>query len=943
MEIEEMKMEERMEMVMGTEEDMAITLNMETVFRISNCPEKYQVKYATYTLLNSGLTWWNSHKKMIGIEAAYAMKWMELIKLMIEVNWCYCVLEWSQMRRTRWRDSLEVYLTIRITNNLMDQKLKGYARSAKNKRRLGNNLRDNHGQQLVFKRQTVRGQNVARSYTAGNNEKKGDYTVAVTPNTQRASVENQPGIVYYECGRPGHFRKDCPKLRNQNRGNKTGNKNENKTGNQTGCNEVTTKAYAIGGGGANPDSNVVTNTSYAVELVDGRISETNVVLRGCTLGLLGHPFDIDLMPVELGSFNVIIGMDWLAKYHAVIVCDKKVIRIPYGDEVLIIRGDDCDGESRSKLNIISCTKTQKYIEKGCQVYLAQFTSKKTKDKSKEKQLKDVPILSKVHFLGHVIDMKGIHVDPAKIESIEDWASPKTPTGIRQFLGLDGYYRRFIKGLGAVLMEKEKVIASASRQLKVHEKNYTTPDLELGKANVVADALSRKERSNPLRVRALVMTIVLNLPKQILSAQSEARKEENFINKDLHEIATYVSKCLTCAKVKIEYQKPSEDDTLEKLTRQYLKEVVPKHGVLVSIIFDRDGKFTSHFWKSLNKALGTVAYRLELLKQLSRVHSTFHVSNLKKCMSNEPLAIPLDEIQVDDKLHFIEEPRVARQRITQSFSPDPEISFPPLEEETSPGNKSQMVPATAPLIGFSGKIIWPIGQLSLLLKIGDKEHSTSAWMNFVVVRSLSPYNGIIERPGVRKIQAVPSTAHGMLKFPLTRGVLTLRSSKIIPIKCAAVSGPEGQPPAAHQAIEERIKVAINPYYPEQTIMIGSTITEEGRNKLCNLLQRNLDVFAWKPADMTGVPRHVAEYRLNIREGCPSVRQKRRSQEADRNQAIHEEVENLVDAGIMKEVHYHSWLSNPVMVKKHDDSWRMCVDFKDLNKACPKDGYPQWKID
>nr|GFC93626.1 reverse transcriptase domain-containing protein [Tanacetum cinerariifolium] len=96
------------------------------------------------------------------------------------------------------------------------------------------------------------------------------------------------------------------------------------------------------------------NTSYAIELADGRISETNIVLRGCTLGLLGHPFDIDLMPVELGSFDVIIGMDWLAKYHALIVCDEKVIRIPYGNEVLIIRGDNCNG--RSKLNIISCTK-----------------------------------------------------------------------------------------------------------------------------------------------------------------------------------------------------------------------------------------------------------------------------------------------------------------------------------------------------------------------------------------------------------------------------------------------------------------------------------------------------------------------------------------------------------------------------------------------------------
>ncbi|GKA26691.1 putative reverse transcriptase domain-containing protein [Tanacetum coccineum] len=201
-------------------------------------------------------------------------------------------------------------------------------------------------------------------------------------------------------------------------------------------------------------------------------------------------------------------------------------------------------------------------------------------------------IPKVQFLGHVIDCQGIYVDPAKIKSIKDWASPKTPTEICQFLGLAGYYRRFIEGflkiakpmtkltqkkvafewddkqeaafqtlkrLGAVLMQNEKVIAYESRQLKIHEKNYTTHDLEIGavvsdtwarrwlellsdydceihyhsgKANVVADALSRKERIKPLRVQALVMTIGMNLPKQILEAQIEAQKPENIKNEDV---------------------------------------------------------------------------------------------------------------------------------------------------------------------------------------------------------------------------------------------------------------------------------------------------------------------------------------------------------------------------------------------------------------------------
>ncbi|GJS41648.1 reverse transcriptase domain-containing protein [Tanacetum coccineum] len=254
--------------------------------------------------------------------------------------------------------------------------------------------------------------------------------------------------------------------------------------------------------------------------------------------------------------------------------------------------------------------------------------------------------------------------------------------------------------------------------------------------------------------------------------------------------------------------------------------------------------------------GKLSYVIKELKQNSGKDQP--KINKKEEASNKDKALAILMIQPWQ--------RVAKQRITQSFSPDPKISFFALGEEE----------------GTEGPMI---------IEAEIRGH-------FIHRISSSPYNGIIGRPGVRKIQAVPSTAHGMLKFPVAGGILTLKSNRIIPIECAAVSRPERQPPAAHQAIEERIKVAINPDYPKQTIMIGSTLTEEGQNKLCDLLQRNLDVFAWKPADMTGVPRHIAEHRLNIREGCPPVRQKRRGQAADRKQAIQEEVEKLIDAGRAK---------------------------------------------
>ncbi|GKD10119.1 hypothetical protein Tco_1189804, partial [Tanacetum coccineum] len=246
----------------------------------------------------------------------------------------------------------------------------------------------------------------------------------------------------------------------------------------------------------------------------------------------------------------------------------------------------------------------------------------------------------------------------------------------------------------------------------------------------------------------------------------------------------------------------------------------------------------------------------------------------------------------------------------------------------------MVPTTTPLLGFSGEISWPLGQISLMVTLGDEEHSENSLMNFMVVRSPSLYNGIIGRPGLRKIQAVPSTAHEMLKFPVKGVIVTIRSKTIIPAECRMVTKAHDVCPPKEPAVTDGVKVAIHREYPDQTVMIGGSLSEKGRMELCNLLKENLDVFAWKPADMTGVPCFIAEHRLNIREGCQPIRQKRRGQTPDRNKAIQEEVAKLVEAEIMREVHYHDWISNPVMVKKHDGSWRICVDFTDLNKSCPK---------
>ncbi|GJS43731.1 putative reverse transcriptase domain-containing protein [Tanacetum coccineum] len=723
-------------------------------------------------------------------------------------------------------------------------------------------------------------------------------------------------VTCFNCNEKGHRKRDCPKLKKNGQG-----------GNNRGA------VYKLGAVDAQQDPKVVTgtfllnnryatalfdsgsdksfvstnfstliniepvklDTCYEVELANGKVVSTNNMLIGCTLNLLSHSFPIDLMVIELRSFDVIIGMDWLSRYDAAILCGEKKVRIPLEGTTLVIEGD----RNNSRLKIVSCIKAsssnQARIEgeaiRRCSCYpifsRAPFGMKELSKQLQElsdavgssgiireeegwigssvyskidlrsgyHQLRireeDIPIttfrtryghyefqvmpfgltnapavfmdlmncmckpyldkfvivliddiliysknkeehgehlkttlnllrskklyakfskcdfwIDSVQFLGHVIDSSGVHVDRAKIEAIKNWVAPTTPTEVRQFLGLavrqyslpEGsgdfvvYCDASLKGFGAVLMQREKVIAYASRQLRKNEENYTTHDLELGavvfalrlwrhylygtkctvytdhkslqyildqkelnmrqrrwiellsdydcviryhpgKANVVADALSRKDKE-PIRVRALVVTVHNNLPEQIRNAQVEACKEENIgaegfrgegepfevrsdgtkclkgrvwlplfgglrglimleshkskysihpgSDKMYHDlrklywwpnmkadIATYVSKCLTCAKVKAEHQKPSgllqqpeipvwkweritmdfitklprtpsgydsiwvivdrltksahfipmnEKYKMEKLTRLYLKEIVCRHGV-----------------------------------------------------------------------------------------------------------------------------------------------------------------------------------------------------------------------------------------------------------------------------------------------------------------------------------------------------------------------------
>ncbi|GKD87476.1 putative reverse transcriptase domain-containing protein [Tanacetum coccineum] len=264
---------------------------------------------------------------------------------------------------------------IEITTELMDKKICTLAeRQTENKRK-----QDDNNQQ-----QNKR-QNTGRAYTAGSGEKKpygGSKPLCVKCNYHDGPCAPK----CHKCNRVGHLAHDCRSTANANTAN-----NQRGTG-VAGNGNAPVKVYAVGRVGTNPDSNVVTDHYYDVELADGRIIGLNAIIWGCTLNFLNHPFNIDLMLIELGSLDVIIDMDWLAKYQAIIVCAKRIICIAWGNETLIVRGDGSDWRNETRLNIISCTKTQKYILKGCHIFLAHVTTKKTEDKSEKKRLEDVPII-----------------------------------------------------------------------------------------------------------------------------------------------------------------------------------------------------------------------------------------------------------------------------------------------------------------------------------------------------------------------------------------------------------------------------------------------------------------------------------------------------------------------------------------------------------------------
>ncbi|XP_075499718.1 uncharacterized protein LOC142538238 [Primulina tabacum] len=263
-------------------------------------------------------------------------------------------------------------------------------------------------------------------------------------------------------------------------------------------------------------------------------------------------------------------------------------------------------------------------------------------------------------------------------------------------------------------------------------------------------------------------------------------------------------------------------------------------------------------------------------------------------------------------------------------------------------------------GFAGHMVYPEGEIMLPLTLGSQDLKRTVMTSFTVVDSPSSYNIILGRPAMNELRAVASTYHQKIKFPVGARVGEVRGDQPSSRKCyveavradqsrtrkegkkARVDGERtmGRGEVHFVAEEEQEVIEIG---PGQQIRVARDLSISTRVSLIHCLKTSIRVFAWSQQELTGISPLIAEHQLNILPGSHPVKQKKRHFGPEKDKVIDAQIKELLKAGHIREIQFPTWLSNVVLVPKSTGRWRMCVDSRDLNKACPKDHYPLPRID
>ena len=271
-------------------------------------------------------------------------------------------------------------------------------------------------------------------------------------------------------------------------------------------------------------------------------------------------------------------------------------------------------------------------------------------------------------------------------------------------------------------------------------------------------------------------------------------------------------------------------------------------------------------------------------------------------------------------------------------------------------REKLEPVNTHLRGFSGDKVLPLGSIQLVLTLGEPPCQATTTARFLIVDAPSAYNMLLSRPSLNAIKAIPSAYHMIIKFPTIHGVGMVPRDQRVARECYTASMKQkavdnvsvGELDMRDEVLtrpepSEELETVSLDDYPEHLAYISSKLAKDLKSLLTQFLRQNRDVFDWKQADMGGIDPTVITHRLNTNPSFKPVKKKRRSFAQKRQKAINEEVGKLLQAEATREVEYSKWLANVVLVKKANGKWRLCIDFTDINKACPKDSFPLPRID